>query len=244
MQQTANALSRPFPGIDRSWGVVRHVNGSARGRSGSPASASPHKGARLDGLDTFVFLPCIWIAAALGFAIGDYPMLFLITPPLCLVYAIFRRIMPPRLLATYVMLCLAAGVLSRYHAFPRSWQIVFLAESIPRQLAPIISFICVAWAAKAYFLRRIHAQDILSGGRPIIILCYIVAPIVMFLSGVRYESDDTTSTILAAFGSFINSITLGSFFIFGHLFYSRGARRYAALVAILLIAATTHFVQF
>jgi hypothetical protein len=244
MQQTANALSRPFSDIDRSWAVVRHGKGSARGRSRSPDSASPHKGTRLDGLDTFVFLPCIWIAAALGFAIGDYPMLFFITPPLCLVYAIFRRIMPPRLLATYVMLCLAAGVLSWYHAFPRSWQIVFLAESIPRQLAPIISFFCVAWAAKAYFLRRIHAQDTFSGGGPIIILCYIVAPVIMFLSGVRYEGDGETSTIVAAFGSFINSITLGLFFVFGALFYSRGGRRYAALLVILLIAATTHFVQF
>ncbi len=244
MPQTANALSEPFPDIDSSWAVVRLANGSACGRSRSPTSASAYKGTRLDGLDTFVFLPCIWIAAALGFAIGDYPMLFFITPPLCLVYAIFRRIMPPRLLATYVILCLAAGVLSWYHAFPRSWQIVFVAESIPRQLAPILSFLCVAWAAKAYFLRRIQAQDILSGGGLIMILAYIVAPIVMFHSGVSYEGDDATSTILAAYGSFINSITLGSFFIFGHLFYSRGARRYAALAVILLIAATTHFVQF
>ena len=189
--------------------------------------------ARLDGLDTSLFLPCVWIAGALGFAIGDYPMLFFIIPPMCLAYAISRRILPPRLLTIYVVLCLVSGVLSWYRVFPQSWQIVFLAEAIPRQLALPISFFAIAWAAKAYFLRRIRSQDIFLGDRLIIILCYIVAPIIMFLSGVRYESDDTTSTIVAAYGSFINNITLGLFFIFGHLFYRRDGGRYAVLAMIL-----------
>jgi hypothetical protein len=250
MQQTANGVSGPFPDLQRGWAILREANASAHERSRllltrtAPARRAAQTGARLDRLDTFVFLPCIWIAASLGFAIGDYPLLFFIVPPLCLLYALRRRTTPVRLLATYIVFCLLAGLLSWYHAFPKSWQIVFLAESIPRQLAPIISFFCVTWAAKAYFLRRIPEQEILSGGRTIIFLGYVVAPTVMFLAGVRYEGDDTTSTIIAAYGSFINSITLGLFFIFGHLFYSRGARRYAALVVILLIAATTHFVQF
>jgi hypothetical protein len=250
MPQTANALSRPHSDLQRSWAIVQDANASAHETSPSriarPSSTiwAAHKGARLDQLDTFVFLPCIWIAAALGFAIGDYPMLFAIVSPLCLVYALNWRIMPPRLLATYIVLCMLAGLLSWYHAFPKSWQIVFLAESIPRQLAPIISFFCVAWAAKVYFLRRIPAQDMLSVGGAVIVLGYVVAPIIMFLSGVQYEGDDTTSTIIAAYGSFINNITLGLFFIFAHLFCSRRAPRYVALALILLIAATTHFVQF
>jgi hypothetical protein len=210
----------------------------------SPAIVPASTPARLDGLDTSLFLPCVWIAGALGFAIGDYPMLFFIIPPMCLAYAISRRVVPPRLLTIYVVLCLASGVLSWYHVFPQSWQIVFLAEAIPRQLTLPISFFAVAWAAKAYFLRRIRSQDIFLGDRLIIILCYIVAPIMMSLSGVRYEGDDTPSTIVAAYGSFINNITLGLFFIFGHLFYRRDGGRYAVLAMILLIAATTHFVQF
>jgi len=250
MPQAANSLSGAFPDQGRSRTVVRQADDSefvifgSHFTKTSPRSASLYSGARLDRLDTFVFLPCMWIACALGFAIGDYPLLFSIMPPLCLVYAIVRGITPPRLLATYVTLCLIGGVLSWGHAFPRSWQLVFLADAIPRQLIPIISFFIIAWAAKAYFLRRIQAQDIFARGGVFIALSYFVAPIIMFVNDVHYEGDDTASTILAAYGSFINNIALASFFIFGHLFCSRGARRHACLVVILLIAATSHFIQF
>lgn len=199
---------------------------------------------RLDTLDIVLFLPCIWIAASLGFAIGDYPILFFIMPPLCLGYAVLRGVIAPRLLAVYVGICIVAGFLSARHLFPQSWQIVFLEAAIPRQLAPIISFFAVAWAAKAYFLRRIRQGNVFANDRIIIVLAYIVAPAIMFISGVQYEGDDTTSTILAAYGSFINSITLGLFFLFGHLFYRHDQGRYFTLFLILLVAFTTHFVQF
>jgi len=250
MLRPSNAISGSFPDRDRYRATVWHNNAPMRGRFGSglakmePIATSWCVPAHLDHLDTFVFLPCIWIACALGFAIGDYPMLFFIIPPLCMAYVTVRRTMPPRLLAAYVMLCLVGGLLSWHQLFPHSWQLVFMAEAIPRQLTPVVSFFIVAWAAKAYFLRRIQAQDILAHAGLCMTLSYIVAPAIMFANGVHYEGDDTSSTIVAAFGSFINNITLGLFFVFGVLFYDRTARRYAVLAMILLIAATTHFVQF
>src|SRR6185437_7557148 len=127
MIRASNAISRHFPDQDRRWASVWRNDASTRGRSGScfakivPISTSLRVSAHLDHLDTFVFLPCIWIACALGFAIGDYPMLFFLIPPLCIAYATIRRTMPPRLLSAYVALCILGGILSWFQLFPRSW---------------------------------------------------------------------------------------------------------------------------
>jgi hypothetical protein len=198
----------------------------------------------VDTIDHTLFLPCIWIVCSLGFSLGDVPLLFLLIPPLCVTYAIIRLTASPRLLTWYVALCAVAGILSFYRLFPHSWQTQFLEEAVPRQLAPIISFFTVAWASKAYFRRRLRTGDIFAEEWPVLILGYIVAPIVMLLTNVRYQEDDSTSTMFAAYGACINNVVIGQFFILGRLFLPKDWSRLAAGTIILLVAVTTHFVQF
>lgn len=195
-------------------------------------------------LDYALFLPCIWIACSLGFSLRVIGSFFLVLPLLCLLYAVLRLTVPPRILTAYLALCLLAGVLSHYRMFPASWQVAFLDEAIARQLIPVISFFAVAWASKAYFRRRLLSGDVFSGELVILFLSFVFAPLMMLQQGVQYQEDDTTSSVLAAYGSFCNNIIIGLFFVTGRLFCARGWSRIAAGGAILLIAVTTHFAQF
>lgn len=199
---------------------------------------------RFDVLDYVLFLPCIWTASALGFSISIMGPLFLIIPVFCIFYALLRRTLPPRLLAIYVALCALAGVASYYRLFPASWQTAFLDEAIARQLVPTFSFFAVAWASKAYFRRRLRLHDPFAGELIILFLCFGVAPIIMLVGNIHYQEDSTELTVLAAYGTFINNIIIGIFFVMGRLFCGRGGGRLAAGGAVLAIAATTHFVQF
>jgi hypothetical protein len=199
---------------------------------------------RTDALDYGLYLPAVWAAGSFGFAVNIFGPLFIIIPLACLPYAVLRQVVPPRILTAYVALCLLAGVLSHYRMFPPSWQTVFLDEAILRQLVPIVSFLALAWASKAYFRRRLRAQDVFAGEGIFLLLCFIVAPTVMLLADVRYEGDDSTTTVLAAFGTMINNIIIGLFFVMGRVFCTRGISRVVAIAVILLIGSTTHFVQF
>ncbi len=195
-------------------------------------------------MDYVLYLPCIWTACAFGFSLSVIGPVFMVIPLMCLLYSILRKTIPPRLLSVHVVLCVLAGVLSFRRVFPTSWQTVFLDDAIPRQLVPIASFFAVAWASKAYFRRRLRSGSVFAGERLFLFLSLIVAPFYMLQAGVRYEGDDTASTVIAAYGSMINNIVIGLFFVTGRLFYGCGWSRVAAAVFILLVAATTHFVQF
>lgn len=195
-------------------------------------------------LDYALFLPCIWIACSLGFSLRIIGSAFLVLPLLCLLYAVLRLTVPPRILSAYLALCLLAGVLSHYRVFPISWQVVFLNEAIARQLIPVISFFAVAWASKAYFRQRLLSGDVFAGDLAILFLSFVFAPFIMLQQGVQYQDDDTASSVLAAYGSFCNNIMIGLFFVTGRLFCARGWSRVAAGAAILLVAVTTHFSQF
>lgn len=195
-------------------------------------------------LDYALFLPCIWIVCSLGFSLRIIGWAFLLLPLLCLLYAVLRLTVPPRILTVYLALCLLAGVLSHYRVFPTSWQVVFLDEAIARQLIPVISFFAVAWASKAYFRQRLLSGDVFAGELAILFLSFVFAPLIMLQQGVQYQDDDTTHSVLAAYGSFCNNILIGLFFVTGRLFCARGWSRVAAGAAILFVAATTHFSQF
>ena len=142
-----------------------------------------------DLLDYGLFLPAIWLACVLGISLRLIGPLFIIVPVgFCLLYAILRQTMPPRLLSAYVGLCIFAGVLSRYGVFPRSWQTQFAAAAIVRQLVPLLGFFAVTWASKAYFYRKLrNGEPILSGAPVFITLSFLVAPVIMFQQGIGYH---------------------------------------------------------
>jgi len=209
-----------------------------------PPPGKPASTGRVDALDYALFLPCVWIACSFGFSLGVIGPAFVIIPVLCVFYSILRLTVPPRILGVYAGLCLVAGVLSHYRVFPASWQEVFLDEAIGRQLVPVFSVFAVAWASKAYFRRRLRSEDIFAGERVILFLSFVVAPLFMLLQNVHYQEDNTITTVFAAYGAMINNIVIGLFFITGRLFYARDWSRLAAAAAVLLVATTTHFVQF
>jgi len=128
--------------------------------------------------------------------------------------------------------------------FPASWQLFFLDEAIGRQIVPVISFFAVAWASKAYFWRRLPSGDIFAYEPLILFLCLVLAPLVMIQQGVSYQNEDATISVLAAYGAFINNVTISMFFILGRLFFTLGWSRAVAGATIALIAVTTHFAQF
>jgi O-antigen ligase len=203
------------------------------------------RGMSVDVLDYVLFLPGIWLACALGASIRLVGPMFLVAPiGLCLLYAVLRRTGPPRLLSTYFALNLVAGMLSKYRLFPASWQVHFLDEAIVRQLIPLLGFFAVAWAAKAYFRRRLRCGDVFFGGPVIIALSLVVAPAVMFQQGLGYQEDYSAYAILTSYGTFINNMAIGYFFILGGIFLTRDWRRYAGLVIVLGVALTSHFIQF
>jgi hypothetical protein len=199
---------------------------------------------RLDLLDQALFIPCICIAGALGFSLRLIGAAYLLIPLLCVVYASYRKTSPPRILSAYLALCLLSAALSHYRVFPSSWQVFFLDEAIGRQVVPVISFFAVAWASKAYFWRRLPSGDIFVYEPLILFLCLVCAPLVMIQQGVSYQNEDATDSVLAAYGAFINNVTIAMFFILGRLFFTAGWSRAVAGATIALIAVTTHFAQF
>lgn len=199
-----------------------------------------------DVLDYVLFLPGIWLACALGISLRLIGPLFVVVPiGLCLLYAGLRQVMPPRLLSVYLAFCFLVGMLSKYQLFPTSWQVHFMDEAIFRQLIPPLGFFAVAWASKAYFLRRLPSGDVFFGALLIFALSLIVAPAVMFQQGVGYQGDHSAYAVFALFGSFINNMTIVLFFILGEIFLaSDWRRRYVGLAIVIGIAVTTHFMQF
>jgi hypothetical protein len=199
----------------------------------------------LDLLDYALFLPSIWLACGLGDSLRLIGPLFVVIPiGSCLLYAILRRTVPPRLLSAYVAYCIFIAILSYYRLLPVSWQVYFMEEAIVRQLIPALGFFAVAWASKAYFRRRLLCGDAFFGAPFILVLSFVVGPAIMFKQGVSYEGDTTENTIVALYGSLTNSITVAMFFVFGYIFFTTDWRRYTGLITFICIAVSTHFAQF
>ncbi|HEY1945153.1 MAG TPA: hypothetical protein VGH40_23810, partial [Roseiarcus sp.] len=146
---------------------------------------------RVDILDFGLFLPAIWLPGAVGISLRLIGPLFVVIPVgVCLVYAVLRSTVPPRLLTAYFAFCLVLAVLSEYHLFPTSWQIYFRDAAIVRQLIPMLAYLAVGWATKAYFQRRIRAGNPFFGAPITLTLCVVVAPTIMYLEGFRYPGED------------------------------------------------------
>jgi hypothetical protein len=208
---------------------------------------NPHRLRRqsLDVLDYALFLPSIWLACSLALSLGIIGPLFVVIPiGTCLLYAILRRTVPPRLLSVYVAYCIFIAILSKYRLLPTSWQVYFIEEAIVRQLIPPLGFFAVAWASKAYFRRRLLCGDAFFGAPLILFLSFVVGPAVMYQQNVSYQGNSTESTILALYGALSNNITIAMFFVFGYIFFANDWRRYAALITFICIAVSTHFAQF
>ncbi|MGH8337915.1 MAG: hypothetical protein ACRETL_14085, partial [Gammaproteobacteria bacterium] len=199
----------------------------------------------LDILDYALFLPSIGLVCGLAISLRLIGPLFVVIPTgTCLLYALLRRTMPPRLLSAYVAFCILVAVLSGFRLYPASWQIYFVQEAIVRQLIPLLGFFAVAWGSKAYFLRRIASGDVFWGAALIIVLGFAVGPAVMLQQGLRYQGDDPPAAILGLYGSFINNIVIALFYVTAFIFLTNDWRRYAGLVTCIAIALVTHFEQF
>jgi O-antigen ligase len=208
---------------------------------------NPHRVRKLslDVLDYVLFLPSIWLVCALAISLRLIGPLFVVVPiGFCLLYAVLRSTVPPRLLSAYIVFCIFAVILSKYQMFPTSWQVYFREEAIVRQLIPPLGFFAVAWASKAYFRRRLRCGDAFVGTPFILLLGLVVGPAVMLQQGLRYQGDDPLASVVAFYGAFINNILIVMFFVTGRIFLTNDWRRYVGLVTILGIAATTHFAQF
>ena len=196
-------------------------------------------------LDYALFLPSIWLACGLAISLRLIGPFFVVIPiGTCLLYALLRKTVPPRLLSAYIAFCLFAAVLSGYELFPTSWQLYFIPESIVRQLIPLLGFFAVAWASKAYFRRRIPCGDVFWGAPLIFVLGFGVGPAVMLQQGLRYQGDEPAVAILGMYGAFINNIVIVMFFVTGYIFLTNDWRRYAGLITMVAIAVLTHFAQF
>ena len=67
----------------------------------------------LDAFDYLLFLPAIWLPCALGISLRLIGPLFVVIPiGFCLLYAVLRSTVPPRLLSAYVAYCIVVAVLS------------------------------------------------------------------------------------------------------------------------------------
>jgi hypothetical protein len=206
------------------------------------SSAGPYP---LDVPDYVLFLSGIWLCCALGIYIRLIGPAFIVAPVgICLLYAAVRRAVPPRLLFAYFLFALSIATLSKYQMMPDSWQKHFLPDAIIRQLAPLLGFFAVSWAARAYFHRRILNGDVFWGAPVVLILSIPVVAVLLFAMGAGYEGDHSAYAILALFGSPVNNMSIALFFIFGAIFFTQGWRRHCALALVLVIAATTHFLQF
>jgi hypothetical protein len=199
----------------------------------------------LDVLDYTLFLPGIWLCCGLSVCLRLIGPAFIVIPTgTCLLYAVLRRTMPPRLLSAYFGFCILSGILSAFELFPTSWQLYFIREAIVRQLIPVLGFFTVAWASKAYFRRRLQHGDVFLSASTIIVLSVIVAPAVMYSQDRGYEGDYSLFAVVALCGAFLNNMLIASFYITGAVFFARDWRRYSALFLLLGIALTSHFLQF
>jgi hypothetical protein len=203
------------------------------------------QGSSPDILDYALFLPGIWLSCALGISLRLIGPLFVVIPVgFCLLYAVLRRTVPPRLLTAYLGFCIFVAALSKYQMLPTSWQVHFMDEAIVRQLVPVLGFFVVAWASKAYFRRRLVSGDAFLGAPLILTLSLVVAPAVMFQQGLRYQGEDSAQAMFELYGAFINNIIIAMFFITAAIFVTNDWRRYVGLSAVFAIAVTTHFAQF
>src|SRR5215469_5456003 len=99
-----------------------------------------------DVLDFVLFLPGIWLACSLGISLRLIGTFFVVAPlGVCVLYAVLRRTIPPRLLTAYIGFCIFIAVLSKFKLMPNSWQVHFLEDAIVRQLIPLFGFFAVAW---------------------------------------------------------------------------------------------------
>ena len=198
-----------------------------------------------DVIDYLLFLPSIGLVCALGISLRLIGPLFVVIPiGFCLLYAVLRRTMPPRLLSAYFGLCIFFAILSKYQLLPPSWQSYFMEEAIVRQMIPVLGFFAVAWASKAYFRRRLLYGNPFFGAGVLLALSLVVAPSVMFQQGLQYQGEDSAHAVLALYGALINNILVGTFFIMGAVFMAKDWRRYVGIATLLGIAVTTHFAQF
>ncbi|MGH6679385.1 MAG: hypothetical protein ACREDL_10775, partial [Bradyrhizobium sp.] len=198
----------------------------------------------LDLLDRVLFLPGIWLATGLGISLRLVGPFFVAIPVgTCLLYALARRVTPPRILSAYLGYCVFVAILSRYRLMPTSWQIYFYQDAIVRQMVPTLGFFAVAWASKAYFRRRLQDGNAFLGGRLIVTLSCIAAPVVMLQQGLRYEGEGPIASIFGLYGAFINNMLIGFVFIAASIYFTRDLRRYCALGFTLLIGITSHFLQ-
>ncbi len=198
-----------------------------------------------DLLDYALFLPCIWLVSALGFyfRLGG-PLIVLAVMAICVGYAVLRCSAPPKWVVTFVLVCVAAGILSQYQVFPVSWQVHFRHEAISRQLGPVIVFFVMAWASKAYFERRLRSGDAFAGGGIMVFLGLVIAPIILFQQGFQYEGEDPLTSMFTMYGSFTNNITIAMFFLTAGAFAGSGWRRYISIVIILAMLSVTSLAQF
>jgi len=198
-----------------------------------------------DLLDYALFLPCLWLVSALGyfFRLGG-PLIVLAVLAMCIGYALLRLSAPPKWLGAYVLVCVAAAILSHYRVFPVSWQVHFREQAIARQLAPVIVFFVMAWASKAYFERRLPSGDAFVGGDIMIFLGLAIAPVILFQQGFQYELSDPLTSMLTMYGSFTNNITLAMFFLTAGAFLAKGWRRIISIAIILVMLSVTSLAQF
>lgn len=219
---------------------------AATGEYASGRVALPQRRAYgLDIVDYTLFLPGIWLACGLGISLRLIGPLFIVIPiGTCLLYAIARRVVPPRLLTAYVAFCVLTGILSEYRLYPVSWEVHFMADAIARQQVPLFGFFAVAWASKAYFRRRLADADAFHFAPVFIALSFALATAVMIQQNVGYQGDHSAFAVMALAGAFVNNIEIGLSFVLAALFTASGWRRYAALGMVLGIAAITHFIQF
>jgi O-antigen ligase len=214
-------------------------NGSYSLRAARPRSLSR------DVLDHVLFLPSICLACGLGISLRLIGPLFVVAPlGSCLIFALLRRTVPPRLLSAYIAFCIFVAALSSMRLFPTSWQIYFMEEAVVRQLIPLLGFFAVGWASKAYFRRRLYSGDPLWGGPFFLFLGLVVGPAVMFQQGLRYQGADPATSIVGLYGALINNVVIVMFFVTGYIFLTNDWRRYAGLVTIVAIAVVTHFASF
>jgi len=198
-----------------------------------------------DLLDYTFFLPCVWLVSALGyfFRLGG-PLIALAVLALCIGYAVLRCSAPPKWLGAYVLICIAAAILSHYQVFPVSWQVHFRTEAISRQLGPVIVFFVMAWASKAYFERRLPSGDAFAGGDIMVFLGLVVAPIILFQQGFQYELEDPLTSMFTMYGSFTNNISIAMFFLTAGAVAGLGWRRYISIAIILVMFSVTSLAQF
>jgi len=212
---------------------------------GNPSFSRRFPKAPPDVLDFVLFLPGIWLACSLGLSLRLIGTFFVVAPlGVCLLYAVLRRTIPPRLLTAYIGFSIFIAALSKFQLMPNSWQVHFLEDAIVRQLVPLLGFFAVAWASKAYFRRRLIDGDIIFAA-PIFLFCsLIIAPAVMAQQGLSYQGDTVAYSVTALYGSLTNNIAIATFFLMSAIFRTKDLRRYLSLMFVLGVAASTHFIQF